>query len=95
VKDGQRWKIMRKYFDPEFSFQTSRRALPSLHKGVMEWCASLPIDSISATGPGGGFLYNVKESCRFLPFKIIAAQLYGEVFDEKVSPVVDFARRFV
>lgn len=77
---------MRKYFDPFFSFQASRLVLQSLHTGVAEWCEELPRHTDGPSHSHEKFHCDIKKLCRFLPFRLMAAYLYGEVFDSKVRP---------
>ncbi|EMF12188.1 cytochrome P450 [Sphaerulina musiva SO2202] len=83
AKDGERWKVVRKYFDPFFSFQASRQVLQSLHTGVAEWCEELPRHTVAPSHSHEKFHCDIKKLCRFLPFRLMAAYLYGEVFDSK------------
>ncbi|KAK9782756.1 putative Cytochrome P450 [Seiridium cardinale] len=83
TKDGERWKVMRKYFDPEFSYQTSRSAFARVKSGTDEWSRSLPAHALAKSDDSPGFLYDAKKSCRFLPFRLMATQLYGDTLDDQ------------
>ncbi|KAL1962732.1 hypothetical protein VTN77DRAFT_9276 [Rasamsonia byssochlamydoides] len=82
VKAGERWKIMRKYFDPEFAFQPSRQAIPKFAASISRWVGTLPAEAKSPQP--GSFIVDVKKPCRFLPFQLVAQHLYGDVFSDEL-----------
>jgi cytochrome P450 len=84
VKYGERWRIIRKHFDPEFAFQTSRRAVHRFEKELVQWCDGL---SSAAEAEKGTFVIDIKRPSKFLPFRLVSQQLYGEVFSEEVRTV--------
>ncbi|KAL4903191.1 hypothetical protein BDW74DRAFT_169103 [Aspergillus multicolor] len=81
VHAGERWTVMRRYFDPEFSFQSARGAIPKLTAGIDSWLNGLPK---LGTQTDNGFAMDIKKPCRFLPFRLVAEFIYGEVFDDKL-----------
>lgn len=83
VKYGERWRIIRKYFDPEFSFQKSRLAIPAFERSVKRWVDSLAPLSGVEYDEMGSFAVDTKKPCKFLTFKLLYMQLYGETFSEK------------
>ncbi|KAJ5121045.1 uncharacterized protein N7515_009006 [Penicillium bovifimosum] len=79
---GERWLMIRRYFDPEFSFQSARRAIPQLSASINRWLDDLPLQ---ATATKKGFALELKKPCRFLPLRLAAEFVYGEVFDDEVA----------
>ncbi|GIJ91177.1 hypothetical protein Asppvi_010142 [Aspergillus pseudoviridinutans] len=77
---GERWSMIRRYFDPEFSFQTARQAIPQLSETINRWLDNLPLQG---TGTEKGFALEIRKPCRFLPLRLAAEFVYGEVFDEE------------
>ncbi|PKX89262.1 cytochrome P450 [Aspergillus novofumigatus IBT 16806] len=77
---GERWSMIRRYFDPEFSFQSARQAIPQLSGSINRWLDDLPLQG---TGTEKGFALEIKKPCRFLPLRLAAEFLYGEVFDDE------------
>jgi hypothetical protein len=84
VLHGERWKAIRKHFDPEFSFQTSRDAIPIFTKSVAEWLDRLVPSSYGEKGTTKSFTIDAKAPCKFLTFKLLIIQLYDDVFSEAV-----------
>lgn len=80
---GERWKIIRKYFDPEFSFQASRQAIPKFAASITQWANELGDEGQTHDALRPTFVENVKSRCRLLTFQLVAQQMYGEVYDEK------------
>ncbi|KAL7789653.1 cytochrome P450 [Trichoderma afarasin] len=85
VQAGERWKIIRKYFDPEFAFRVTVEAMPRTLNLVNQWADQLVQHSISSSKPTASksFTTDVQSVGKFLPFKIVSQQLYGQVFDEE------------
>ncbi|GFF56671.1 conserved hypothetical protein [Aspergillus udagawae] len=77
---GERWSMIRRYFDPEFSFQSARQAIPQLSASINRWLDDLPLQG---TGTEKGFALEIKKPCRFLPLRLAAEFVYGEVFDDE------------
>lgn len=87
VKAGERWRIIRKYFDPEFTPAISIKAISNFSAKIGEWVDTLPTQAGKVPSTDGSFMLDVKGPCRFLPFQLVALQLYGDVFsDEVCSP---------
>ncbi|KAL5362623.1 cytochrome P450 [Aspergillus floccosus] len=78
---GERWLMIRRYFDPEFSFQSARHAIPQLSASINRWLDDLPLQ---ATATEKGFALELKKPCRFLPLRLAAEFVYGEVFDDEL-----------
>ncbi|CBF80479.1 hypothetical protein AN8408.2 [Aspergillus nidulans FGSC A4] len=78
---GERWSMIRRYFDPAFSFQSARQAIPELSASIDRWLDDLPLQG---TGTGKGFALEIKKPCRFLPLRLAAEFVYGEIFDDKL-----------
>jgi cytochrome P450 monooxygenase len=74
--------MIRRYFDPEFSFQSARQAIPQLSASINRWLDDLPLQG---TGTEKGFALEIKKPCRFLPLRLAAEFVYGEAFDDEVS----------
>ncbi|KAL7944855.1 cytochrome P450 [Trichoderma barbatum] len=85
VQAGDRWKIIRKYFDPEFAFRLTVGAMPQTLDLVNQWADQLvqhpiPTSNLAASE---SFTTDVQSVGKFLPFKIVSQQLYGQVFNEE------------
>lgn len=78
---GERWSIIRQYFDPLFSFHSSRQSIFKFTVSIAQWVHSLPLQGIPK---GTGFVLDIRKPCRFLPFQLVAQHIYGEVYSEKV-----------
>lgn len=90
VKAGERWRVIRKYFDPEFTPAISFKAIPKFSAKISEWVDTLPAQAVKVPSTDGSFILDVKKPCRFLPFQLVALQLYGDVFSDEVrSPFAD------
>lgn len=74
--------MIRRYFDPEFSFQSARQAIPQLSTSINRWLDDLPLQG---TGTEKGVALDIKKACRFLPLWLTAEFVYGEVFDNEVG----------
>lgn len=87
VQAGERWKIIRKYFDPEFAFKVTVAAMPRTLDLVNQWADQLVQHAAPSSKPAAGksFTTDVQSVGKFLPFKIVSQQLYGQVFNEEVS----------
>jgi len=84
VKAGERWRVIRKYFDPEFTPAISFKAIPKFSAKISEWVDTLPTQAMKVPSTDGSFMLDVKKPCRFLPFQLVALQLYGDVFSDEV-----------
>ncbi|KAL7907288.1 cytochrome P450 [Trichoderma velutinum] len=85
VQAGERWKIIRKYFDPEFAFRITVNAMPRTLDLVNQWADQLVQHSAPSSKPAAreSFTTDVQSVGKFLPFKIVSQQLYGQVFNEE------------
>ncbi|EPS34238.1 hypothetical protein PDE_09202 [Penicillium oxalicum 114-2] len=82
---GDRWSVIRRYFDPEFSFQVARQAIPQLSASIDRWLDDLPRQTTTQIiNSRGGFALELKKPCRFLPLRLAAEFVYGEVFNDEV-----------
>ncbi|EAW16808.1 uncharacterized protein NFIA_001570 [Aspergillus fischeri NRRL 181] len=77
---GERWSMIRRYFDPEFSFQSARQAIPQLTASINRWLDDLPLQG---AGTEKEFALEIKKPCRFSPLRLAAEFVYGEVFDDE------------
>ncbi|XWX01109.1 hypothetical protein V2A60_009134 [Cordyceps javanica] len=88
VQAGKKWTVMRSHFDPEYSRNASMNMVPLYNGEAMRWLADLAkptSSSFSSTPPtAGGFVRNIAEACRLLPFRLIGLVTYGEAFDHKL-----------
>lgn len=84
VKVGERWRAIRKYFDPEFTPAICIKTIPRYSAKIGEWVDALPTQASRVSSTDGSFMLNVKIPCRFLPFQLVALQLYGDVFSDEV-----------
>lgn len=88
VQAGKKWTTMRAHFDPEFSRNASMSMVPLYNCEAIQWLADLAkpsSSSVSSTPPvAGGFVRNIAEACRLLPFRLIGLVTYGETFDHEV-----------
>ncbi|KAH8744652.1 cytochrome P450 monooxygenase [Hyaloscypha finlandica] len=84
VKVGERWRAIRKYFDPEFTPAICIKTIPRYSAKISEWVDALPIQASRVSSTDGSFMLNVKIPCRFLPFQLVALQLYGDVFSDEL-----------
>ncbi|KAJ5185543.1 hypothetical protein N7491_006590 [Penicillium cf. griseofulvum] len=78
---GERWSMIRRYFDREFSFQFARRAIPQLTASINRWLNDLPLEG---TGTDRRFILEIKKASRFLPLRLAAEFVYGEVIDDEL-----------
>lgn len=84
VKAGERWRVIRKYFDPEFTPAMSVKAIPKFSAKISAWVNGLSAQTMKVPSTDGSFMVDVKKPCRFLPFQLVALQLYGDVFSDEV-----------
>ncbi|PYI09959.1 cytochrome P450 [Aspergillus sclerotiicarbonarius CBS 121057] len=89
VQVGERWKIIRKYFDPEFAHGISMQALEKFSCQIHVWADALQTTPAGfKTSPENdenhGFIVDLTKSMKFLPFKLVALQMYGEAFTEEL-----------
>lgn len=84
VQAGERWRVIRKHFDPEFTYQTSMKAIPKFSAKISQWADALAVEAVSAPSTADSFVVDMKKPCRFLPFQLVALQFYGNVFNDQV-----------
>ena len=84
VQAGERWRAIRKHFDPEFAYRTSMKAIPKFSAKISQWAEALSAEAVSAPSTADSFVVDMKKPCRFLPFQLVALQFYGNVFDDQV-----------
>jgi len=77
--------VIRKYFDPEFAHAISLKAIPKFSAKISGWVDALPTEAAKAPSTNGSFVLDVKKPSRFLPFQLVAIQLYGDAFNDKVT----------
>ncbi|KAJ5464097.1 hypothetical protein N7475_007232 [Penicillium sp. IBT 31633x] len=87
VQAGERWKVIRKYFDPEFAHGISMQALSKFSSLIHTWADELQTTLMEQkascdNGETHEFTVDLTKSLRFLPFKLVAFQMYGEAFTE-------------
>lgn len=81
VQNGQKWKIIRKVFDPRFSNKHAIAAMPKFESEILDWRRELGEKSNNQTS----FIMEAVPICRILPFKLIAIALFGaEVMSDEV-----------
>ena len=73
---GDKWRKIRKYFDPEFSLSIITQIVPRFCKEIRHWILDLASEDKT--------IVNSKQSFELLMFRLLAIQLYGEAFDEQV-----------
>ncbi|KAE8153454.1 cytochrome P450 [Aspergillus avenaceus] len=78
---GERWSMIRRYFDPEFSFHVARQSGDQFKSIIAQWVKDLPRYGVPV---GRGFKLEVQGPCRFLPFQLVSQHIYGQVFSEKL-----------
>ena len=76
---------MRSYFDPEFSYQSSRNIIPTFSEYISQWLDNLPKKNLTVQPKQGGFAQDAMKECKLLAFRLIALSMYGDIFDETVS----------
>lgn len=88
IQGGKKWAAMRAHFDPEFSRNASMSKVPLYNDVAVRWLNGLaePSTSSSLTTSAitGGFVHNIADACRLLPFRLIGLVIYGEAFDHEV-----------
>lgn len=84
VLAGQRWTIIRKHFDPEFSFKASRQSIPLFTKRISDWTEQLFTLVPDKEGRDSGCVLDITKPSKFLTFELVAYQLYGATFSEEV-----------
>jgi cytochrome P450 monooxygenase len=91
-QSGEKWRIMRSHFDPEFSNQAARRSEPFFRKCIQDW-----LEWLAPKPPGGSFVRDTLASSRVLAFRVLAEMYYGEALDDAVSlksSIPDRRRRY-
>ncbi|KAL4994330.1 cytochrome P450 [Aspergillus recurvatus] len=78
---GERWSMIRRYFDPEFSFQSARQAIPQLSASINRRLGDLPLQG---TGTEKGFALEIRKPCRLLPLRLAAEFLFSALLDLNV-----------
>jgi hypothetical protein len=76
AKYGDTWRKIRKHFDPEFAYHPTVQGVPRFMDEIHQWIREIT--------PDASLVINAKQSFKFLTFRLLAVQLYGEAFDEKV-----------
>lgn len=76
---------MRSYFDPEFSYQSSRSIIPTFSEYIEQWLGSLTKGSLTVQPIMGESAQNVMKECKNLAIRLIALTMYGDSFNESVS----------
>ncbi|KAK8040200.1 cytochrome P450 [Apiospora rasikravindrae] len=76
--NGDLWRSIRTVFDPHFSHQCAKVFLDPMRRELSRWRAQLP-----AVPGRADFVVEALETCRSLPFKIIALSLYSGVLTDK------------
>jgi hypothetical protein len=88
LQSGPKWRMMRKYLDPEYSHQASIQMIPDMSKYIDAWVNELSKNPIRPAGPNGAFVQNIMRACKNLAFRLLSLSLYGEAFDETVGLIV-------
>ncbi|KAB2569566.1 Cytochrome P450 monooxygenase lepD [Lasiodiplodia theobromae] len=84
VLNGDKWKAMRRVFEPHLSHQMAMAFSARFGREVAAWMAELPAEWAKAAGADGApFVVDAATACRFLPFKLVALALYGDALSEK------------
>lgn len=84
VLNGDKWKAMRRVFEPHLSHQMAMAFSARFGSEVAAWMAELPAEWAKAAGADGApFVVDAATACRFLPFKLVALALYGDALSEK------------
>ncbi|KAF2462609.1 cytochrome P450 [Lindgomyces ingoldianus] len=84
VLNGDKWKTMRKVFDPHLSHQMAMDLRSTFSREVAAWMKDLP-STVAKFGngvPGSEFVLDASTACRILPFKLVALILYGDALSE-------------
>ncbi|KAK4240420.1 cytochrome P450 [Achaetomium macrosporum] len=76
-QSGEKWKLIRSHFDPQFSNHAARQAEPVFHTCIQEWLEALPPAQASSA-----FTKDALTSCHALAFRLLAIMSYGEVMDD-------------
>ncbi|KAF2680077.1 cytochrome P450 CYP5293A1 [Lentithecium fluviatile CBS 122367] len=84
VLNGDKWKTMRKVFDPHLSHQLAMDFRSTFSREVAAWMNDRPsMGTKSAHGsPTTEFVVDASTACRILPFKLVASVLYGDVLSD-------------
>ncbi|KAF7562114.1 hypothetical protein G7046_g2023 [Stylonectria norvegica] len=87
VQNGQKWKTIRKVFEPQFSHRCAAGVMPVFEKEISRWRES----SEKKTHGAGKFTVDAVSACRILPFKLIAIALFGRevMTDERFERLLD------
>jgi hypothetical protein len=92
VLNGQKWKTMRKNFDPHLSHRLAMDFRSPFSREVADWMKHLPAIGAESRRDSlvKGFIVDASAACKTLPFKLVASVLYGEAlsdsaFDELVD----------
>lgn len=80
---GERWRVIRKYFDAEFAHSVSAESIPEFTAIIQQWVEQLPSTGTVVQGTDG-YAVDIKQATKFLPFRLVAGHLYGEVLTDGV-----------
>jgi cytochrome P450 monooxygenase len=80
VQNGQKWKAMRKAFEPQFSHKSAMGFMKTFAAEIQRWRQELAVKG----GETGDFVVDATSCCRILPFKLVALACYGRVMTDEV-----------
>ncbi|KKY25509.1 putative cytochrome p450 monooxygenase [Phaeomoniella chlamydospora] len=80
---GEKWKVMRSHFDPEYSHQASTDMIPIFSKEIDIWTEGLARGPQGNASIGGTSVQDVMHVSKVLALRLIALTMYGEALDEE------------
>lgn len=90
VQNGQKWKDLRKVFDPHFSHKSAMGFMKTFAAEILRWRQEIA----ASGGEMGDFVVDATSCCRILPFKLIALACYGSVMTDEVRHSNHESREF-